>query len=95
MTEQTIPIHVVEGDAEVTPIASDTILTAATEGANIGEIRFRLTGGSRSAIEADGPRSLNPYWEITEYTTEEIATVREADELPPILAEHYRDMLDD
>jgi len=95
MTEQTIPIHVVEGDVEVTPIASDKIPTAATEGASIGEIRFRLTGGSRSATKADGPRSLSPYWEITEYTAEEVATVREADELPPLLAEHYRDLLED
>jgi len=95
MTEQTIPIHVVEGDVEVTPIASDKIPTAVTAGPSIGEAQFRLTRGSRLAMEANGPRSLNPYWEITEYTTEEIAAVRETDELPPILAERYRDLLDD
>ncbi len=40
-------------------------------------------------------RKSGPYWAITEYTTEEINAIREADKLDPDLAEHYKDLLED
>lgn len=43
----------------------------------------------------DTPHSLGPYWEITEYTTEEFNAFLEADKLSPELAEHYKDYLED
>jgi len=39
--------------------------------------------------------TASPFWEITEYTTEEINAIREADKLDPDLAEHYKDLLED
>ncbi len=93
MTEQTI--DVVSGNVTVTPVFSDRVPTAATEGARVGETRFRRIGGSRPETEEDGPRSLHPYWQITEYTSEEFNAVLEVDKLSPELAEHYRDLLED
>jgi hypothetical protein len=43
----------------------------------------------------DTPHSLDPYWEISIYTKEEIIAIREADKLDPDLAEHYKDLLED
>jgi hypothetical protein len=46
--------------------------------------------------EADGEAyTTGPYWEITEYTSEEINAIREADKLDPDLAEHFKDLLED
>ncbi len=89
------PMTLVKGNAVVTPSGSDDVPMAATRGASIGETRFRLVEGSRSGTEEDGPRSLNPYWEITEYTTEEFNAFLEADRLTPELAERYKDLLED
>jgi len=41
------------------------------------------------------PRSLSPYWEITEYTAEEFNALLEADRLTPELAERYKEYLED
>jgi hypothetical protein len=43
----------------------------------------------------DIPRSLDPYWEITEYTTEEFNAFLKADRLSPELAKRYKDYLED
>jgi hypothetical protein len=93
MTEQTI--DVVTGRVVVTPSFSDDVPTAATKGASIGDARFRLVEGSRSATEEDHPRSLNPYWDITEYTSEEFKALLATDRLTPELAEQYKDLLED
>lgn len=93
MTEQTI--DVVSGEATVTPVFSDRVPTAATEGASVGETRFRRVEGHKPSTEAGVPRSLNPYWKISIYTKEEINAIREADKLDPDLAEHYKDLLED
>lgn len=37
----------------------------------------------------------NPYWQISEYTDEEIDAIREADKLDPDLAKYYKDLLED
>ena len=93
MTEQTI--EVVSGNATVTPVFSDRVPTAATEGARVGETRFRRIDGHKPSSEENGPRSLTPYWEISIYTEDEIRAIREADKLDPDLAEHYGDLLED
>lgn len=93
MSEQTI--DVVKGDVEVKPVTSDATPTAATGGASVGGTQFRLIRGLGLATEEDGPRSLNPYWEISIYTDEEINAIRQADKLDPDLAEHYKDLLED
>lgn len=49
----------------------------------------------RPTTEDDTPRSLDPYWEITEYTSEEVDALLEADRLTPELAEHYKELLED
>jgi hypothetical protein len=49
----------------------------------------------RPKTQQDTPRLVSPYWQISDYTKEEVAAIRKADELPPILAEHYKDLLDD
>ncbi len=41
------------------------------------------------------PHAANPFWSTSVYTEEEIAAIREADKLDPILAEYYEDLLDD
>lgn len=93
MSEQTI--EVVKGDVEVKPVTSDLPPTAATGGVSIGEAQFRRIQNSEPIAEEDGPRSLNPYWEISIYNEEEINAIREADKLDPDLAEHYKDLLED
>jgi hypothetical protein len=93
MSEQTI--DVVKGSAKVTTFVSYGVPTAATEGASVGKTRFRPTEGFRLAAEEGGTRSLNPYWDISIYTQEEINAIREADKLDPDLAEHYKDLLED
>jgi hypothetical protein len=93
MSEQTI--DVVKGSAKVTTVVSYGVPTAATEGVSVGRTRFRLTEGSRLAAEEGGTSSLNPYWDISIYTQEEINAIRKADKLDPDLAEHYKDLLED
>ena len=93
MTEQTI--DVVKGDVEVTGFTSDATPTAATGGASIGETQFRLIEHLELVAEEGGPRSLNPYWETSIYTDEEINAIREADKLDPDLAKHYENLLED
>lgn len=44
---------------------------------------------------AERLRTGGPYWEISEYTTEELEAIRKSDELDPDLTEHYKDLLED
>lgn len=45
--------------------------------------------------QAGGFPQGSPYWQISEYTKEELDAIREADKLDPDLAEYYKDFLDD
>lgn len=38
---------------------------------------------------------VSSYWQISEYTDEELSAIREADKLDPDLAEYYKDLLED
>ena len=49
MPQQTL--DVVKGNAVVKPIVSDAVPTAATEGASVGQTRFRLTKRHKSLTE--------------------------------------------
>ena len=44
-------IDVVRGEVEVTPTRSDAVPTAASEGARIGEMQFRIVRRDRSLAE--------------------------------------------
>jgi hypothetical protein len=49
----------------------------------------------RPTSRDDATRSLDPYWEISIYTEEEMNAIREADKLDPDLAKYYKDLLED
>jgi hypothetical protein len=57
--------------------------------------RITWVKDSRPTPEEKAPRSLDPYWEITEYTSEEFDALLEMDRLTPELAEKYKDLLED
>jgi ribosomal protein S30 len=44
---------------------------------------------------ADALRQASPYWQVQEYTSEELDALLEADQLTPELAERYKDLLED
>jgi hypothetical protein len=68
---------------------------AQTKGVSLGQTWIKWLVDTRPPPEDDTPRSLDPYWEITEYTAEEFHAFLEADKLPPELAERYKDYLED
>jgi hypothetical protein len=95
MSEETI--EKVSGSGEVvnpTHGATEGPPAAHTAGI-LWETRIKWFQDPRPNIQDDGPHSLDPYWEITDYTTEELNAFLEADELSPDLAERYRDYLGD
>lgn len=92
--EETIEV-VPRGSAVAEPTVSNKVPTAATEGAQVGDTRFKLTEGSKLAAEESVPRSLNPYWDISIYTEEEFNAYLDDDELAPELAERYKGLLED
>lgn len=44
---------------------------------------------------SDGFPQGSPYWQISEYTKENLNAIREADKLDPDLAEYFKDSLED
>ena len=96
MSEQTI--EKVSGSGDVvnsTSRAIDGPPAAHITTNRLWHTQIRWSADPRPATEEDTPRSLSPYWEITEYTDEEINAIREADQLDPDLAEYYKDLLED
>ena len=95
MSEQTVKKTSGSGDV-VNPTSKAIVgAPAAHTRNNLWRSQIKWLADPRPATEDDTPRSLNPYWEITEYTTEEFNAFLEADRLTPELAEHYRDLLED
>lgn len=95
MSEQTI--EKVHGSGDVVHHASGIIegAPAAHTTADLWHTQIRWHDSPKSAVEGDAPRSLSPYWEVSEYTEEEVNAIREADKLDPELAEYYKDLLED
>lgn len=95
MSEQTI--EKVSGSGDVVNPTSGAIKSppAAQTTNNLWRTRIRWIEDPRPTNEGDRLRSLSPYWEITDYTTEEFNAFLEADRLTPELAEQYKDLLED
>ncbi len=96
MSEQTIEKISGSGDLVSTDSSAPLIGPAAhPTKSTLWRTRIKWVEDPRPTTEDDGPRSLDPYWEITEYTTEQFNAFLEADRLSPELAERYKDYLGD
>lgn len=102
MSEQTVEkvgsVEKVGGTGEVTKTTSGGIKgppAAHTSSDSPWRTYIRWLKDPRPTTEENVPRSLDPYWEISVYTKEEINAIREADKLDPDLAEYYKDLLED
>jgi hypothetical protein len=96
MSEQLVQKTSGEGDVVNTPSGAPLIGPAAHPTKNtLWRTRITWTEDPRPTTTDDGPRTLDPYWEITEYTTEQFNAFLEVDRLSPELAERYKDYLED
>jgi hypothetical protein len=96
MSDETLEI--VSGSGKIvnpTSGALETPPAAQTKDVSLGQTWIKWLTDTRPVPEDDTPRSLDPYWEITEYPTEEFNAFLKADELSPELAEHYKEYLED
>lgn len=59
------------------------------------EMYERVLELKANTLSGGSPSGGSPYWQISEYSDEEIAAIREADKLDPDLAEYYKDLLGD
>jgi hypothetical protein len=96
MSDQLVEKTSGDGDVVNTPSGAPLIGPAAHPTKNtLWRTRITWTEDPRPTTEEGAPRSLDPYWEITEYTAEEFNAILEADKLTPEEAERYKDLLGD